>query len=110
MVKLLLSVNPQMRPTAEQILKLPMIQKKLEKLFPEETSNNQSILLETIKNMKDLQNLKKKLPKPMFEQEQSEYQDTTYIDKPPTQRSKKVSTAAKMNRNQSELVIPKGNQ
>ena len=54
MIKSLLNVTPNARPTAEQILKMPAVLHKMEKLFPEETNIDNSHLLQTIKNMKDL--------------------------------------------------------
>lgn len=61
---------------------MPSIQKKLEKLFPEETALlDKSILLETIKNLKDLTNWKKKLPKPMVEEgENNSYEYSNLTD------------------------------
>eukprot|EP00347_Sterkiella_histriomuscorum_P011098 403373762 len=58
MIKMLLNTSPQLRPSADKILKMPIIQRKLEKMFPEETNPDSSVLLQTLRNMKDIMKLK----------------------------------------------------
>jgi len=70
-VKHLLQVSSHLRPTCTQILKLPMIQKKIERLFPEQnlSESEENILLQTIRVPKNLLYLTDRLPKPNYASE-----------------------------------------
>ena len=74
-LKQLLQVNPDSRPSCEQILKFPMIQKRIEYFKSssanEEISEDQA-LLQTIRIPKNLLFLSDKLPKPHYEKHEQE--------------------------------------
>ena len=68
-IKLLVQVAPHMRPSCEKILELPIVKKKIEKLFPEDFENidPQMALLSTIRVPKNLLYLTDRLPKPAYD-------------------------------------------
>ncbi len=70
LIKLLLQVNPKKRPSCDEILRLPIIRKKMEELQleedPEKTSLAGNALLGTIQLPKNLRILREKLPKPNY--------------------------------------------
>ena len=70
MVKSLLQVSPQLRPSCEKILEMPMVKKRIERLFPtgsnEYFDDEQSSLLNTIRVPKNLLYLTDRLPKPTY--------------------------------------------
>jgi len=66
MVKTLLQVQPHMRPTCEQILKMPSVVKRVEVFFPEDYREEHSELLTTIRVPKSLLYLTDRLPKPNY--------------------------------------------
>jgi NIMA (never in mitosis gene a)-related kinase 1/4/5 len=68
-IKFLVQVAPQMRPSCEKILDMPIVRKKIEKLFPgeyEELDPNLA-LLSTIRVPKNLLYLTDRLPKPAYD-------------------------------------------
>ena len=67
-VKLLIQVNTDLRPSCDEILKHPIIQKRIEyfKTFTGEQENEDKALLQTIRIPKDLLFLSDKLPKPNY--------------------------------------------
>eukprot|EP00831_Metopus_contortus_P076103 TRINITY_DN7006_c0_g1_i1.p1 TRINITY_DN7006_c0_g1~~TRINITY_DN7006_c0_g1_i1.p1 ORF type:complete len:367 (-),score=38.75 TRINITY_DN7006_c0_g1_i1:32-1132(-) len=69
MVKHLLHVSPHLRPNCDQILKLPIVLNKIDKLFPseelEDMESNQ--LINKIRIPRNLLSLSDKLPKPQYE-------------------------------------------
>ena len=69
LVKALIQVTPQMRPGCDRILEMPIIKKRIEKLFPsqDEFYDSQSSLLNTIRVPKNLLYLTDRLPKPSYE-------------------------------------------
>ena len=75
-VQFLLQVNPMMRPSCDQILNHPIVQKRIEyfKSFSlnRENSNNNTGLLKTIHMPKSLLFLSDKLPKPNYEKPNDE--------------------------------------
>ena len=57
-----------MRPSCEKILDMPIVKKRIEKLFPEEQFyGSQSNLLSTIRVPKNLLYLTDRLPKPNYD-------------------------------------------
>jgi NIMA (never in mitosis gene a)-related kinase len=75
-VQFLLQVNPMLRPSCDQILNHPIVQKRIEyfKSFSlnKENSNNNKGLLKTIHMPKSLLFLSDKLPKPNYEKHNDE--------------------------------------
>ena len=68
LVKSLVQVTPQMRPSCERILEMPAIKKRLEKLLPtDQFYDSQSSLLNTIRVPKNLLYLTDRLPKPSYD-------------------------------------------
>lgn len=66
-VKALITVQPENRPTCEQILDMPAVKKKVEKFFPNEYMYaSQSSLLKTIRVPQNLMYLTDRLPKPNY--------------------------------------------
>ena len=67
-VKLLIQVNADLRPSCDEILKHPIIQKRIEyfKTFTGEQENEDKALLQTIRIPKNLLFLSDKLPKPNY--------------------------------------------
>jgi len=67
-VKLLIQVNTDLRPSCDEILKHPIIQKRIEyfKTFTGEQENEDKALLQTIRIPKNLLFLSDKLPKPNY--------------------------------------------
>ena len=67
-VKLLIQVNTDLRPSCDEILKNPIIQKRIEyfKTFTGEQENEDKALLQTIRIPKNLLFLSDKLPKPNY--------------------------------------------
>jgi NIMA (never in mitosis gene a)-related kinase len=57
-----------MRPSCDKILELPIVRKKIEKLFPEDFDDmiSQNNLLSTIRVPKNLLYLTDRLPKPAY--------------------------------------------
>ena len=70
-VQFLLQVNPNSRPSCEQILNHPIVQKRIEyfKSFTNDDDNEDKSLLKTIKMPKNLLFLSDKLPKPNYEKQ-----------------------------------------
>lgn len=68
-VQLLLQISPESRPSCEQILKHPIIQKRIEyfKSFSGEDQSEDKALLQTIHIPKNLLFLSDKLPKPNYD-------------------------------------------
>lgn len=67
MVKALITVQPENRPTCDQILDMPVVRKKTEKYFPNDFMYaSQSSLLKTIRVPKNLMYLTDRLPKPNY--------------------------------------------
>jgi NIMA (never in mitosis gene a)-related kinase len=69
MVKFLLQVHPENRPTADQILKNPIIQKRMEffKTYSDDMHFDNNLLLQTIKIPKNLLFLTDRLPQANYE-------------------------------------------
>ena len=67
-VKLLIQVNTDLRPSCDEILKHPIIQKRIEyfRTFTGEQENEDKALLQTIRIPKNLLFLSDKLPKPNY--------------------------------------------
>ena len=66
-IKFLVQVAPQMRPSCDKILELPIVRKKMDKLFPRhifDDEDPQMNLLSTIRVPKNLLYLTDRLPKP----------------------------------------------
>lgn len=66
-IKYLVQVAPQMRPSCDKILEMPIVRKKIEKLFPNDIFEDQNAelnLLSTIRVPKNLLYLTDRLPKP----------------------------------------------
>ena len=79
-VQFLLQVNPTLRPSCDQILKHPIVQKRIEyfksfSLDKEKSNNNNKALLKTIHMPKSLVFLSDKLPKPNYEKNIDEKQE-----------------------------------
>lgn len=93
MVRLLLQVSPNLRPTCEKILKMPMIVNKIEKLIPDILIDDadQNILLQTIRVPKNLMFLTDKLPKPFYEDEEGKRNtsDFSKINKSDSKQNKR---------------------
>lgn len=73
-IKFMVQVAPQMRPSCEKILEMPIIKKKCEKLFPEDfffDEEPQMNLLSTIRVPKNLLYLTDRLPKPNYDADRS---------------------------------------
>ncbi len=70
LIKLLLQVNPKKRPSCDDILKLPVVLRKVQELQLEENAESTSLagneLLGTIQLPKNLRVLRDKLPKPNY--------------------------------------------
>lgn len=69
-IKFLVQVAPQMRPSCDKILEMPIVRKKMDKLFPRDSfddSEPQMNLLSTIRVPKNLLYLTDRLPKPMYD-------------------------------------------
>ena len=73
-VKLLIQVNTDLRPSCDEILKHPIIQKRIEyfKTFTGEQENEDKALLQTIRIPKNLLFLSDKLPKPNYSKHMKE--------------------------------------
>ena len=73
-ISALLKVDPAKRPTSEEILSNPTVQKRYNgEIITNDTSNDCDELLKTIKyNPHDLRGLKKILPKSNYEEEMEE--------------------------------------
>ncbi|MCQ2820795.1 MAG: protein kinase [archaeon] len=69
MVRLLIQVHPENRPSCDQILKHPIIQKRIEyfKAYANDDETEDQALLKTIKIPKNLLFLSDKLPKPNYQ-------------------------------------------
>jgi NIMA (never in mitosis gene a)-related kinase len=69
LVKSLIQVSPQLRPSCDKILDMPIIKKRMDKLFPntDEFYDSHSSLLNTIRVPKNLLYLTDRLPKPTYE-------------------------------------------
>lgn len=65
----MVQVAPHMRPSCEKILDMPIVKKKIEKLFPSDFDDfdQQTNLLSTIRVPKNLLYLTDRLPKPMYD-------------------------------------------
>lgn len=66
-IKFLVQVAPQMRPSCDKILEMPIVRKKMDKLFPRDSFDDedpQMNLLSTIRVPKNLLYLTDRLPKP----------------------------------------------
>ena len=70
-VQFLLQVNPDARPSCEQILNHPLVQKRIEyfKSFADEEESEDKCLLKTIHMPKNLLFLSDKLPKPNYDKQ-----------------------------------------
>ena len=68
-IRALLQVNAANRPTCEQILSMPPVVRRMEKIFPQEDifEENKSCLLKTIKFPPNILNLSERLPNPTYE-------------------------------------------
>ena len=69
-IKFLVQVAPQMRPSCDKILEMPIVRKKMDKLFPRDSfddSEPQMNLLSTIRVPKNLLYLTDRLPTPMYD-------------------------------------------
>ena len=72
-IKYLVQVAPQMRPSCDKILEMPIVRKKIEKLFPNEIfddPNAELNLLSTIRVPKNLLYLTDRLPKPQYDSDE----------------------------------------
>ena len=73
-IKFMLQTSPSYRPNCDQILGLPIIESLIKKFFPEETqslpnadtSENNEIMLKTIRLSKNIFSLTERLPKPQY--------------------------------------------
>jgi len=67
----MIQVAPNQRPDCDKILDLPIVQKKVQKLFPEDffydTDQTKMNLLSTIRVPKNLLYLTDRLPKPNYD-------------------------------------------
>ena len=71
LVKTLIQVNPQLRPGCDKILDMPIVRKRIDRLFPEDSFyDSQSQLLSTIRVPKNLLYLTDRLPKPMYKDQE----------------------------------------
>ena len=74
-IKFMVQVAPQMRPSCEKILDMPIIKKKSETLFSDDfffEDPPQMNLLSTIRVPKNLLYLTDRLPKPMYDSEEKD--------------------------------------
>lgn len=74
----LVTVNPSLRPSCDEILNMPLIRKMTEKLFPEDFLYDMNIslnLLSTIRVPKNLLYLTDRLPKPNYDNDQQRRAD-----------------------------------
>ena len=72
-IKYLVQVAPQMRPSCDKILEMPIVRKKTEKLFQNDIFEDQSEqvnLLSTIRVPKNLLYLTDRLPKPQYDSDE----------------------------------------
>ena len=69
LVKSLIQVSPQLRPTCDKILDMPIVKKRVERLLPaaDDFNDSQTSLLNTIRVPKNLLYLTDRLPKPSYE-------------------------------------------
>jgi NIMA (never in mitosis gene a)-related kinase len=68
MVKSLLQVSPQLRPTCDKILDMPVVKKRIDRLFPSnEFYDSKTSLLNTIRVPKNILYLTDRLPKPNYQ-------------------------------------------
>jgi NIMA (never in mitosis gene a)-related kinase len=67
-VKSLITVTPELRPSCDKILEMPIMVQKIRQLFPNDISSIsiETSLLKTIRLPKNLMNLTDKLPKPNY--------------------------------------------
>ncbi len=74
-VKAMIQVSPNMRPTCDRILDMPVVKKRTQMLFPEDqVEDTHSLLLSTIRVPKNLLYLTDRLPKPAYRKEEEERQ------------------------------------
>ena len=72
-IKYLVQVAPQMRPSCEKILEMPIVRKKIEKLMLSDHFDDQNTelnLLSTIRVPKNLLYLTDRLPKPQYDSDE----------------------------------------
>lgn len=72
-IKFMVQVAPQMRPSCEKILEMPIIRAKSQKLFPQDFFHEdpaQMNLLSTIRVPKNLLYLTDRLPKPNYDSDE----------------------------------------
>ena len=68
LVRCLLQVNPKNRPNTEQLLEMPVVTKRMKKLFGTHDSEDYSVLLSTIKVSDNLLFLTDQLPVSTYDQ------------------------------------------
>lgn len=71
LLRKLLTVNPNKRPSCSEILEMNVVSKKLNKLFPDEFPDNNNILLSTIRCPKNLMYLTDRLPQSAYNIDES---------------------------------------
>jgi NIMA (never in mitosis gene a)-related kinase len=104
MLKWLLQVKPENRPSCDQIIKMPIFLRRVEKIFPERlTQQEQNELMKTIKMPSNnssyfLTQLSEKLPRPNYEPIQLEDSDDDNLEKTNLLCSR-VSRDKKVNKN-----------
>ena len=105
-VQFLLQVNPNSRPSCEQILNHPIVQKRIEyfKSFAGEEDTEDKCLLKTIHMPKNLLFLSDKLPKPNYDK-QFKNNNTNGIDENKNYRSFNKGNNNKVNNNKDEIEI-----
>ena len=105
-VQFLLQVNPNSRPSCEQILNHPIVQKRIEyfKSFAGEEDTEDKCLLKTIHMPKNLLFLSDKLPKPNYDK-QLKNNNTNGIDENKNYRSFNKVNNNKINNNKDEIEI-----
>jgi NIMA (never in mitosis gene a)-related kinase len=82
-IRLLIQVSPESRPSCDQILKHPMIQKRIEYFKNYSDENEDQSLLQTIRIPKNLLFLSDKLPQPNYEKQSSVKKNHSFTKKIP---------------------------
>jgi NIMA (never in mitosis gene a)-related kinase len=93
MVKSLLTVHPEKRPSCDEILQMSWVSKKMSKLFPNEFEEIENVLLSTIRWPKNLMYLTDRLPS-------SSYHEDSMIN------DSKNRTKANSSTNDSQHFLP----
>lgn len=117
-IKIMVQVQPAMRPNCEKILELPFVKEKIEKLFPEDFFSPESPkmdMLNTVRIPKNLLYLTDRLPKPDYGEEtlrkmnEEKVRRRTYENSEPPQESYRKKATQPKQRGMIEMptTIPR---